>query len=118
MTCQVSTIAMRSNNIIIAYFISSIITVACAAPLISEQVQDSAEAKGILDGLTGTTTSAPAAGLPSAGGIIPGLGSNVANAGPMLIIGGFQAVVTKFDPSLIQGLPGLSGLPALPAAGK
>ena len=75
------------------------------------------EAKGILDGIvpSGSTTTTAAPGL------IPGLGSfpapvnNLANSGPMLILGGFQAIVTKFDPSLIQGLPGLAGLPQLPA---
>lgn len=78
--------------------------------VLKEDTADS-EAKGILDGVTGnapTTTAAP--GL----GNLPGFGQNVANAGPMLIIGGFQAVVTKFDPSLIQGLPGLSGMPQIP----
>lgn len=75
------------------------------------------ESKGILDGVipggqSTTTTAAP--------GLIPGLGlpapvNNIANSGPMLILGGFQAIVTKFDPSLVQGLPGLSGLPQLPA---
>lgn len=73
------------------------------------QIQDTdVEAKGILDGVTGgSTTSSPSA--PGLGGL-GGLGQNVGGAGPMLIIGGFQAIVTKFDPSLIQGLPGLSGV--------
>lgn len=69
------------------------------------------EAKGILDGVTvnaPTTTAAP--GL----GNLPSIGQNVAAAGPMLIVGGFQAVVMKADPSLIQGMPGLSGLPPIP----
>lgn len=69
------------------------------------------EPKGILDGL-GTTTASPA---PGGLGGLAGLGQNVGNAGPLLIIGGFQAIVTKFDPSLVQGLP---GMPALPAGKK
>jgi hypothetical protein len=78
---------------------------------LSEEKTDN-EAKGILDGATAkasTTTAAPG-GL----GGLPNIGQNVANAGPMLIIGGFQAVVTKFDPGLIQGLPGMSNLPPIP----
>ena len=80
-----------------------------ALPIATES---SLEPKGILDGVipggSTTTTAAP---------LIPGLGllNNVANSGPMLILGGFQAIVTQFDPSLIQGLPGLAGLPQLPA---
>lgn len=79
----------------------------------TESTQD---AKGILDGVvpggSTTTTAAPE--------LVPGLGlpapvNNIANSGPMLILGGFQAIVTKFDPSLVQGLPGLAGLPQLPA---
>jgi hypothetical protein len=70
------------------------------------------EAKGILDGATKASTTTAAPGL----GGLPSFGQNVANAGPMLIIGGFQAVVTKFDPALIQGLPGMSNLP--PIQGK
>lgn len=77
--------------------------------------QNSGESgKGILDGVAGgstTTTKAPG-GLNA----LPGLNA-VSNSGPMLILGGFQAVVTKFDPSLVQGLPGLAGMPALGALG-
>jgi hypothetical protein len=66
--------------------------------------------RGLIDGIVGsssTTTAKPSGGLalPSAGGI----GQQVANAGPMLILGGFQAIVTKFDPSMIGSLPGLPG---------
>lgn len=77
----------------------------------NNEIQDDETEKGILDGVMGSsspsTTSKPAAG--GLGGL-PGVGSNVANAGPMLIIGGFQAVVTKFDPTMIAGLPGMGGL--------
>lgn len=66
--------------------------------------------RGILDGLTqaptSTTTSKP--------NVLNALSSGlnvVSNSGPMLILGGFQAIVTKFDPSLIQGLPGLPQIP-------
>ncbi|CAG9800020.1 unnamed protein product [Chironomus riparius] len=90
-----------------------LVLIACKASL---SLPTATEAKGILDGIvpggSTTTTAAP--------GLIPGLGlpapvNNLANSGPMLILGGFQAIVTKFDPSLIQGLPGLAGLPQLPA---
>lgn len=71
------------------------------------------EPKGIIDGLAGTTTTAkPASGI----GALPGLNA-LANTGPILVLGGFQAIVTKFDPSLVQGLPGLSGFPQVPALG-
>lgn len=69
--------------------------------------------RGILDGVIPTTTAAPAAGGGLGG--LGGLGSNIGNAGPMLIIGGFQAIVTKFDPSMIGSIP---GMPALPNLGK
>lgn len=75
-----------------------------SSPIPDSNEVDQKEAKGILDGLNESTTAAPT-GL----GNISGLGQNIGNAGPMLIIGGFQAVVTKFDPSLIQGLPGFPG---------
>lgn len=72
--------------------------------------QDDETEKGILDGVMGSssssTTAKPAGGL----GGLPNFGQNVANAGPMLILGGFQAIVTKFDPAMIAGLPGLGGL--------
>lgn len=73
--------------------------------------ENDSEAKGILDGVMAnapTTTAAP--GL----GNLPSIGQSVAAAGPMLIVGGFQAVIMKADPSLIQGMPGLSGLPPIP----
>lgn len=96
---------------------SVFVLIFCTSPLyatpVSSEIED-IEAKGILDGVTvnaPTTTAAPS-GL----GNLAGIGQNAANAGPMLIIGGFQAVVTKFDPSLISGLPGLSGLPPIPGA--
>lgn len=63
--------------------------------------------KGIFDGLAGTTTAAPS--LPGGLSGLPSLGQSAEGAQPLLIIGGFQAVVTKFDPSLVQGLPGLAG---------
>lgn len=68
------------------------------------------DGRGIIDGLVGSTTTAK----PGIGGIgsLPGM-SSLADTGPILVFGGFQAIVTKFDPSLIQGLPGLSGLPQL-----
>jgi hypothetical protein len=66
------------------------------------------ESKGIIDTLAGTTTTAKPGGI----GALPGL-NNLAQTGPILVLGGFQAIVTKFDPSLIQGLPGLSGLPQI-----
>lgn len=74
-------------------------------------VQDDETEKGILDGVMGSSSPSTTA-KPAAGGFggLPGLGSSVANAGPMLIIGGFQAVVTKFDPAMIAGLPGMGGL--------
>lgn len=94
--------------IIAQFLLLTLITFSCSesTPVPEEtQIQDNdVEAKGLLDGVTGTTTSSP--GLGGLGG----LGQNVGGAGPMLIIGGFQAIVTKFDPSLIQGLPGLSGV--------
>lgn len=64
-------------------------------------------AKGILDGVTGTSTASP--NLPGLGGL-SGLGENFGSAGPLLIIGGFQALVTKFDPALVQGMPVISGV--------
>lgn len=74
------------------------------------------DAKGIFDGVTvpgATTTTAKPGGLNA----LPGGLSAVSNTGPMLILGGFQAIVTKFDPSLVQGLPGLAGLPQMAAIG-
>jgi hypothetical protein len=81
-----------------------------AWPIPNEHENDSGEtdARGILDGLGGSSTAAPG-GL----GALAGMGQGAGGLGPMLIIGGFQAIVTKFDPSLVQGLPGLSGV-ALP----
>lgn len=80
-------------------------------PITEENNND--EAKGILDGLGGSTTTAkPAGGL----GALPGI-DLLSNTGPILVLGGFQAIVTKFDPSLVQGLPGVSGLPQMPAVG-
>lgn len=72
------------------------------------------EGKGLIDGLAGGTTTAK----PAAGGLgaLPGMGA-LANTGPILILGGFQAIVTKFDPSLVSGLPGLAGMPQMPALG-
>jgi hypothetical protein len=98
---------------IFSFFLLAVCTLhAYASQVLSENqvpTEDiDSEAKGILDTKAPTTTVAP--GL----GGLSGIGQNVANAGPMLIIGGFQAVVTKFDPSLIQGLPGMSGLPPIP----
>lgn len=71
--------------------------------------------KGILDGIVpgSTTTTAKPSGINA----LPGGLNTVSNSGPMLILGGFQAIVTKFDPSLVQGLPGLAGLPQMPAIG-
>jgi hypothetical protein len=75
----------------------------------SDHVDESeVDARGILDGLGGSSTAAPG-GL----GGLAGMGQAAGGLGPMLIIGGFQALVTKFDPALVQGLPGLSGV-ALP----
>ena len=67
--------------------------------------------RGILDGVIPTTTAAPAAGGGLGG--LGGLGTNLGNAGPMLIIGGFQAIVTKFDPSMVGSIPGMPALPNL-----
>ncbi|CAO1303872.1 unnamed protein product [Diamesa tonsa] len=78
-----------------------------------ESLKEGDGQRGILDGVIPTTTTAPAAGGGLGG--LGGLGSNVGNAGPMLIIGGFQAIVTKFDPSMIGSIP---GMPALPNLGK
>lgn len=88
--------------------IFGICSLAVAVP-VTETPQD---AKGILDNIVpgSTTTTATPGGLN-----LPGALNTVSNSGPMLILGGFQAVVTKFDPSLVQGLPGLAGLPQLPA---
>lgn len=81
-----------------------------AMPIASEvKSDDDGEGKGILDGFGqagATTTKAPAGGLN-----LPGALSTLSNTGPILILGGFQAIVTKFDPSLVQGLPGISSLP-------
>lgn len=82
-----------------------LVEVTCTLPVSNEDIRD--ETKGLLDGLS-SSTAAPSSGGELGG--LAGVGQNVGNAGPMLIIGGFQAVVTKFDPALIQGLPGLSGL--------
>ena len=81
------------------------------SPLTNNNKVEHEELKGILDGLLNeSTTSAPGIGS------VAGLGQNIGNVGPLLIIGGFQAVITKFNmpgvPALIQDLPGLSG--ALP----
>lgn len=70
--------------------------------------QDGEEGKRVLGGLAGSTTTAKPGGL----GALPAL-SSLADTGPILVLGGFQAIVTKFDPSLVQGLPGLSGLPPI-----
>ncbi|CAO1350709.1 unnamed protein product [Diamesa serratosioi] len=75
------------------------------------QIEQSDVQRGILDGVIPTTTAAPAAGGGLGG--LGGLGTNVGNAGPMLIIGGFQAIVTKFDPSMIGKIPGMPALPNL-----
>lgn len=60
-----------------------------ASPFPQEEIQDSnREAKGVLDILTGGE-------------------SPTVEGGPKLIVGAFQAIVTKFDPSLVQGMPGV-----------
>lgn len=101
----------RSDIFVIAQLLLLLISYTSSLAVPEEtQIQDTdVEAKGILDGVTGgQTTSSPSA--PGLGGL-GSLGQNVGSGvGPMLIIGGFQAIVTKFDPSLIQGLPGLSGV--------
>lgn len=80
------------------------LSIVVALPINDEKTKDSSrEVKGILDGVSGASTSTPI-GIPS------GLGQAMGEAEPKLIIGAFQAVITKFDPSLVQGLPGLSGL--------
>lgn len=101
---------MKSSNIlVIAQFFLLISYIKPSTVPEETQIQDTdVEAKGILDVVTGGTTT-PSSSAPGLGGLA-GLGQNVGGAGPMLIIGGFQAIVTKFDPSLIQGLPGLSGV--------
>lgn len=76
-----------------------------------ESIKESDVQRGILDGVIPTTTVAPAAGGGLGG--LGGLGTNIGNAGPMLIIGGFQAIVTKFDPSMIGSIPGMPALPNL-----
>lgn len=82
--------------------------------LVDNEVQDDETEKGILDGVLGSsspsTTAKPATGGVGGLGGLPNLGQSVANTGPMLILGGFQAIVTKFDPTLIAGLPGIGGL--------
>lgn len=106
---------MTDVKIFFVFLVITCTSITNATPVLSgnevlEEKTDS-ESKGILDGATvkaSTTTAAP--GL----GGLPSIGQNVANAGPILIIGGFQAVVTKFDPGLIQGLPGMSNLPPIP----
>lgn len=86
-----------------------------AKSILSVPIPSTESPRGILDGVvpgSSSTTAAP-------GGLnLPGAMNTIGNSGPMLILGGFQAIVTKFDPSLIQGLPGLAGLPQLPAAGR
>lgn len=75
------------------------------------EVQSDDVERGLIDGVVGnaaSTTAKPSLGLPSAPAA-SGIGQQVANAGPMLILGGFQAIVTKFDPSMIGSLPGLPG---------
>lgn len=87
------------------YFALLNILVLVASRPIEDQVSESEEsnenAKGVLDGLTSRA--------PSAGGL-SGIASNM--AGPLLVVGAFQAVVTKFDPT--QGLPSLPSMPSLP----
>lgn len=76
-------------------------------PISDDPGEPNDEAKGVLDGATGTSTTSPS--ISGLGGL-SGLGQNVGNAGPLLIIGGFQAVITKFDPALVQSIPGLTGV--------
>lgn len=89
------------------FFICCLICCANPLPLANNPETD---AKGILDGVAGSSTASPSSG--GLGGLSE-LGQNVGNAGPMLILGSFQAVVTKFDPALVQGLPGLSSVPSV-----
>lgn len=106
---------MTNVKVFSVFFLIICTSITRAIPLssvdkVSEEKTDS-EAKGIFDG--GATKASTTTAAPGLGGL-PSFGQNVANAGPMLIIGGFQAVVTKFDPSLIAGLPGMSNLPPIP----
>lgn len=88
-------------------FLYVIILFSCSNSfLISDDPREpGAPAKGIFDGLTGSTTTSPG-GLEN----LAGLGENVGSAGPLLIIGGFQAIITKFDPAIAQSIPGSSGV--------
>jgi len=100
-----------TQHFVVVVIVISLIHFVNCAPLESE-VEDG-DAKGLLDGVTGgsSTTASPLGGLG-------GLGSAAGNAGPMLILGSFQAIVTKFDPALLPGILSGGGLPSLPPAGK
>lgn len=63
------------------------------------------EARGILDGLGGSSTPVPS------GGGLAGMGQAIGNSSPMLVIGTFQAIVMKYDPAIAAGLPGMPSLP-------
>lgn len=79
-----------------------------------KQIEQENGQRGIFDGaIIPTTTTTTAAPLVGGLGGLGGLGTNIGNAGPMLIIGGFQAIVTKFDPSMIGSIPGMPALPNL-----
>lgn len=85
-----------------------------SANLNESDFQDDETEKGIFDGVLGSSASSTTA-KPTAGGGLGGLGGlpnlgSISNAGPLLILGGFQAIVTKFDPTSISGLPGIGGL--------
>lgn len=70
-------------------------------------VDSEADAKGILDNFASSTTAAP--GLGGLGNL-GGLGQSLGGAGPMMVVGSFQAILTKFDPSMIPSLP-TGGIP-------
>lgn len=92
--------------------ISILLSIVSALPssnlnLTKSIIDSNMEAKGIFDGLGGSSTVAPeSSGLGGLSGI-----DQAGGLGPMLIIGGFQALVTKFDPALVAGLPGLNNVP-------
>lgn len=109
---------MSTVKIFSVFLLITCTSVARTTPVENEVLPEKtdSEAKGILDGATpkAPTTTPATPGFGGLGGL-PGLGQGAANASPKLILGSFQAIVMNFDPSMIQGIP---GMPSLPMPGK